>query len=1402
MAAGSNNLNVLIQGILDEKSTRVTINAQLKRITKQLDPLKIRIDIDLSTIKKLTDQVSKLNSSLKGAQKLTLVDTKAAEKELDVFKKVYEDAINHVRTSLNGINTRKLETSLRNTGLGIQTLTTLMNTYRGSVIAARIATAAFQATLTMGLSLVITGITSLITHFTNKQKEAAEAQQEFIQSTKQVYDSFIADNSKLNQLLKHYDALSQKTILSIEEQEELNQVRKEMSDILPGMVKYFDAEGNAVYAASEEVKELVRNYRELNKEREEIVKADLLENTKKDSKALKKTLKKVSDYEDAYKQRAAEAEALKFMESFVIDNNLPEINSDTEYEEKLEELRDKVKKIFDNHEVHMNEMFFNNNLTPPAEMTEIRINAEIKAGKAKSDLEAAKSDISESITSFIELFKITNHEILDLAHEQDENITLFFNEFAKNFAENNIDSLAKDQAGTIKIYEDYIDQINELINNNKIDLSNLYDVSNLENIKAVFEAEGIPVQEINVLLERANRHFQEQSKTIKILKIDHDKLTEAYEKEKSELESLNQAITDVSNGQNLTGETVAGLLLKYPQLSSAIEKSVNGYTIEKTALEKVREAHIDLLEAKLKAEAGMTQTSYEELSKRLAVYGIELAMIKSLDDANTKMVEAKKKYRNHKILGDDDDRLHNEFMKGLTDSEENLREYALFVERLRFMLDGLSTSNNNISYSNGSPASSYSDLPQQEDLTKELILSFSSDYFKRLKSINELTEQITNAEKQKNYNQEIELTNQLLEQQRLAIDDLTAANMNIHQQANSIRAGHPNYDTDSWFDINGEATLAYKELLNSLSTGTAQEEVKNLFNQLYQLKHAWRDNVTLMKELSNSAEDTLGKIAEAVYKNIELQLEKTSKEVKKFDDLLATSKDRLSLLKEGSAEYTNELANQAQVLQDKLAAEMAHEENIRKQMETVDLTEEKWNELNQKLKESILAQMGVATAIQSTNRSLRDQIDKLGNEIVAIYKEMYGKQKEAAQAAHKEKIKLLDEEMKKYEDIIKLKLKALDEQWDEEDYDRQLAKMQKERDAIQKQIDTLAINHSLEAKARRADLEKQLAEKNEEIEDYERNYSREQQKKNLEDLLEEKKNRVDAEKDELDRRQEQHDKYYDELINNERKFNKIKEDLSKGSTEQIKKDLEGFRNFAESSYSLIGTSISENLVDRINLAVDNLEAIKPSILSNISVIGESLKDKILAVLDQIIDKFKQLGDLNYSDSPAGQLKNEQEIIAQMKANSKKWASAKTQEERDILYNENQRLGKSIGATYHSPSGKWFDKNGIPLFESGGYTGNFKGVRLAGLHEKELVLNKMDTSNMLRTVDIVRGIIDKIKSPFDFNRIIPSLTNKPTSPVVNPVYIHIENITGDRKGGEDAVNVIMKSLNAQGVRLNF
>ena len=51
-------------------------------------------------------------------------------------------------------------------------------------------------------------------------------------------------------------------------------------------------------------------------------------------------------------------------------------------------------------------------------------------------------------------------------------------------------------------------------------------------------------------------------------------------------------------------------------------------------------------------------------------------------------------------------------------------------------------------------------------------------------------------------------------------------------------------------------------------------------------------------------------------------------------------------------------------------------------------------------------------------------------------------------------------------------------------------------------------------------------------------------------------------------------------------------------------------------------------------------------------------------------------------------------------------------------------------------GKYIKENGLA---TGGYTGEFSGARLAFLHEKELILNKNDTQNILSAVAAVREL---------------------------------------------------------------
>jgi hypothetical protein len=66
-------------------------------------------------------------------------------------------------------------------------------------------------------------------------------------------------------------------------------------------------------------------------------------------------------------------------------------------------------------------------------------------------------------------------------------------------------------------------------------------------------------------------------------------------------------------------------------------------------------------------------------------------------------------------------------------------------------------------------------------------------------------------------------------------------------------------------------------------------------------------------------------------------------------------------------------------------------------------------------------------------------------------------------------------------------------------------------------------------------------------------------------------------------------------------------------------------------------------------------------------------------------------------------------------------------------------GNSSGGTYAATN--------IPTYayyDTGGYTGAWgNSGKLAVLHEKELVLNKQDTANLLTSVEILRNIINTL-----------------------------------------------------------
>jgi TP901 family phage tail tape measure protein len=102
------------------------------------------------------------------------------------------------------------------------------------------------------------------------------------------------------------------------------------------------------------------------------------------------------------------------------------------------------------------------------------------------------------------------------------------------------------------------------------------------------------------------------------------------------------------------------------------------------------------------------------------------------------------------------------------------------------------------------------------------------------------------------------------------------------------------------------------------------------------------------------------------------------------------------------------------------------------------------------------------------------------------------------------------------------------------------------------------------------------------------------------------------------------------------------------------------------------------------------------------------------------------------------------------------------------------------------------------FDTGGYTGSFGGSKgkMAMLHEKEIVLNKSDTSNFLKAIDITRNFFKGVSIP-KLPSLQPSLAGAGTSLTLN---FNVAKMSGDKSDVNFFMNEIVKGVNSMGGKL--
>lgn len=228
-----------------------------------------------------------------------------------------------------------------------------------------------------------------------------------------------------------------------------------------------------------------------------------------------------------------------------------------------------------------------------------------------------------------------------------------------------------------------------------------------------------------------------------------------------------------------------------------------------------------------------------------------------------------------------------------------------------------------------------------EDVTEELINQYKTEERKlKLQQQNlEYAEGLLDAEE--NTTKWIKLQNQQLTNQRKQIQSIYRENSKIDQQFEKIQKENKKYDISSWFDEDGNATLAYANLLNSFAyqereyrktvsinseedlenaekyIEKLEEErdyVENLFDSASQLKDAWIENREELQNLFTEMNDTLKEMRDTLLDKFMGALEDRVEEVNQvYEDNISKLESLITVQEKYNDVINNALDTQAEL---------------------------------------------------------------------------------------------------------------------------------------------------------------------------------------------------------------------------------------------------------------------------------------------------------------------------------------------------------------------------------------------------------------------------------------------------------------------------------------------------------
>jgi len=467
----------------------------------------------------------------------------------------------------------------------------------------------------------------------------------------------------------------------------------------------------------------------------------------------------------------------------------------------------------------------------------------------------------------------------------------------------------------------------------------------------------------------------------------------------------------------------------------------------------------------------------------------------------------------------------------------------------------------------------------------------------------------------------------------------------------------------------------------------------------------------------------------------------------------------------------------------------------------------------------------VTLQLLQAEKQIKDMRSGVADDSISQLKDYYGKmkdmalnaieaEKDALEKASKEKQELYDEEIDKINEVYDAKSKQMDKEEDEADYQEELADKNAERAKLVSKIALLSRNSTPESKKELAELQDELAEMDKDIADFQKDRQKELEKQALDEQQQAQIDAVKAQKEAeqkaledqqaiLDQQKDDETKKYDDILNNDEYWAKLKEQFTSGDFSGINAEMlamqetlssldagnlealgAGFANFSDTAKQAMldfNDSIVNNMMFGLQDVVKALDYIN----------NTDYKDLDLeTLLADYVDVWN--GDLaNQNSSKSVPTKPKQDPPKQEKKPTPK-PTPKDPNEGKAGFKKSPTTGKWINDDDSFESNDLLDPNrnkaGYVQAEDGSWV-------KTSFYKNKSVGQIFNTDKLVEKVKNFLPAVQQNNLGASLAGAVASVNN--TNNTTYELHVNIDNLNGNKDGANTVVKEIMKGLKKMG-----